>query len=92
MGAGPILKISKRRKAMMDFFHNEDVYIPERKLTFDEQLREDNPGLKELWDQYQTMRKLVMPAEKIDPAHGDEGDFNPNSNRIKRPPKKKRIC
>ena len=35
--------------------------------SFDEdaKLRAENPGLQELWDQYQTMLKLVKPA--IDP-------------------------
>lgn len=32
-------------------------------LSGDEKLRADNPGLKELWDQYQTMLKLIKPAK-----------------------------
>ena len=29
----------------------------------DERLRAENPGLQELWDQYQTMLKLIKPAK-----------------------------
>jgi hypothetical protein len=31
-------------------------------LSGDEKLRAENPGLQELWDQYQTMLKLLKPA------------------------------
>jgi len=34
-----------------------------RALTTEERLRKENPGLQELWDQYQTMLKLLTPAE-----------------------------
>ena len=33
-------------------------------LTGDAKLRAENPGLQELWDQYQTMRKLLSPAKE----------------------------
>ena len=41
---------------------NENQADP-RALTTEEKLRLDNSGLQELWDQYQTMLKLLMPAK-----------------------------
>jgi len=39
-----------------------DGNTKKKRLTGDELLREQHPGLKELWDQYQTMLKLVTPS------------------------------
>ena len=39
-----------------------DTMSGELNLSGDAKLRAENPGLQELWDQYQTMLKLVKPA------------------------------
>jgi len=40
-----------------------DGNVEPKPLTGDAKLRAENPGLKELWDQYQTMLKLIKPAK-----------------------------
>ena len=39
-----------------------EVALPRAK-TPEERLRAENPGLQELWEQYQTMLKLLTPAD-----------------------------
>ena len=42
----------------------EDEYVEPKPLTGDAKLRAENPGLQELWEQYQTMLKLIRPAQE----------------------------
>ena len=40
-----------------------DENVEPKPLTGDAKLRAENPGLQELWEQYQTMLKLIKPAK-----------------------------
>lgn len=54
------LKVNRtmRHASRSEMFNNQS------NMTVEEQIRKDNPGLQELWDQYQTMLKLCTPAKK----------------------------
>lgn len=53
------LPSQQRTMKMADGFTHERP----RAYTQEEKLRMDNPGLMELWEQYQTMLKLLTPAD-----------------------------
>jgi len=57
----PFPKVNRTMK-MTDGYNDRP-----RALTREERLRKENPGLQELWEQYQTMLKLLTPAEPDKP-------------------------
>jgi len=60
------------RKRLMEGDPDTDENVEPKPLTGDAKLRADNPGLQELWEQYQTMLKLIKPAKK--PVADTEAD------------------
>ena len=58
-----------RQKMKMSSTYGE-MYSNGRTPTAEEKLRNENPGLQELWDQYQTMLKLCTPAKEIQESSG----------------------
>ena len=61
-----------------------EIPIP-KPLTGDAKLRDENPGLQELWEQYQTMLKLIKPAKA--PVKDTTADDMLNQIRTRQTPK-----
>lgn len=60
-----------------------EMHKGERVVTAEEKLRADNPGLQELWEQYQTMLKLVTPAKKPSQQENASDVLKQIRNRMK---------
>lgn len=68
-------RAAEKQQEEYEYYHSMESEFNElhEQLQFEKKMREENPGLKELWDQYQLMLKLLdTRSPKEEPKEVDD--------------------